>query len=183
MMLGGQQNLWGMVWTFVCHSLAAWWDTRRMRVECHFMRQRKLGNFNGWEKRLSFFLLLFLLLDVAKYNFSVFPSFLLHSVCLCVRFPSFMSTVRVQRSSRQLAWETCGSNNGNFLTYQPYNTYHPGQCRMETSKCQKPSPQNNLRNVLDFFPPVLLTIYFLFCVPFACVNATNKSKWLAVINV
>ncbi|XP_055506777.1 glutamate receptor-interacting protein 1 isoform X2 [Leucoraja erinacea] len=70
--------------------------------------------------------------------------------------------VRVQRSSRQLAWETCGSNNGNFLTYQPYNTYHPGQCRMETSKCQKPSPQNNLPALVSTsFPPTSMSAYSL----------------------
>ncbi|XP_072123620.1 glutamate receptor-interacting protein 1 isoform X2 [Mobula birostris] len=69
--------------------------------------------------------------------------------------------VRVQRSSRQLAWDTCGSNNSNFLTYQPYNTYHPDQCRMATSKCQK-HPQNNLPALVSTsFPPTSMSAYSL----------------------
>ncbi|XP_072915671.1 glutamate receptor-interacting protein 1 isoform X1 [Hemitrygon akajei] len=69
--------------------------------------------------------------------------------------------VRVQRSSRQLAWDTCGSNNSNFLTYQPYNTYHPDQCRMATSKCQK-LPQNNLPALVSTsFPPTSMSAYSL----------------------
>ncbi|XP_078273506.1 glutamate receptor-interacting protein 1 isoform X2 [Rhinoraja longicauda] len=70
--------------------------------------------------------------------------------------------VRVQRSSRQLDWETCGSNNSNFLTYQPYNTYHPDQSRMATAKCQKPSPQNNLPALVSTsFPPTSMSAYSL----------------------
>ncbi|XP_072341289.1 glutamate receptor-interacting protein 1 isoform X2 [Scyliorhinus torazame] len=70
--------------------------------------------------------------------------------------------VRVQRSNRQLAWDTCGSNSSNFLTYQPYNTYHPDHCRMTTLKCQKPSPQNNLPALVSTsFSPTSMSAYSL----------------------
>ncbi|XP_078424095.1 glutamate receptor-interacting protein 1 isoform X1 [Cetorhinus maximus] len=82
-----------------------------------------------------------------------------HQTRLALKGPEH---VRVQRSSRQLAWDTCGSNSSNFLTYQPYNTYHPDHCRMTALKCQKPSPQNNLPALVSTsFSPTSMSAYSL----------------------
>ncbi|XP_067855590.1 glutamate receptor-interacting protein 1 isoform X7 [Heptranchias perlo] len=82
-----------------------------------------------------------------------------HQTRLALKGPEH---VRVQRSNRQLTWDTYGSNNSNFLTYQPYNTYHPDHCRMAALKCQKPSPQNNLPALVSTsFSPTSMSAYSL----------------------
>ncbi|XP_048405274.1 glutamate receptor-interacting protein 1 isoform X3 [Stegostoma tigrinum] len=82
-----------------------------------------------------------------------------HQTRLALKGPEH---VRVQRSSRQLAWDTCGSNSSNLLTYQPYNTYHPDQCRMTALKCQQPSSQNSLPALVSTsFSPTSMSAYSL----------------------
>ncbi|XP_015208291.1 glutamate receptor-interacting protein 1 isoform X4 [Lepisosteus oculatus] len=68
--------------------------------------------------------------------------------------------VKVQRSNRQLPWDSCANNNRNFLPYQHYNTYHPDHSRTQASKYQKPSP-NNLPLVSSSFSPTSMSAYSL----------------------
>ncbi|KAI6079598.1 Glutamate receptor-interacting protein 1 isoform X3 [Aix galericulata] len=57
-----------------------------------------------------------------------------HQTRLALKGPEH---VKVQRSNRQLTWDSCANSHSNLLTYHHYNTYHPDHCRMTALKFQK----------------------------------------------
>ncbi|XP_074922356.1 glutamate receptor-interacting protein 1 isoform X10 [Chelonoidis abingdonii] len=69
--------------------------------------------------------------------------------------------VKVQRSNRQLTWDSCANNHSSLLTYHNYNTYHPDHCRMPALKFQKTPPQKNLPLVSSSFSPTSVSAYSL----------------------
>uniref|UniRef100_A0A8C4VJC2 Glutamate receptor interacting protein 1 n=1 Tax=Gopherus evgoodei TaxID=1825980 RepID=A0A8C4VJC2_9SAUR len=69
--------------------------------------------------------------------------------------------VKVQRSNRQLTWDSCANNHSSLLTYHHYNTYHPDHCRMPALKFQKTPPQKNLPLVSSSFSPTSMSAYSL----------------------
>nr|XP_032644724.1 glutamate receptor-interacting protein 1 isoform X5 [Chelonoidis abingdonii] len=70
--------------------------------------------------------------------------------------------VKVQRSNRQLTWDSCANNHSSLLTYHNYNTYHPDHCRMPALKFQKTPPQKNLPALVSSsFSPTSVSAYSL----------------------
>uniref|UniRef100_A0A452IPP4 PDZ domain-containing protein n=1 Tax=Gopherus agassizii TaxID=38772 RepID=A0A452IPP4_9SAUR len=70
--------------------------------------------------------------------------------------------VKVQRSNRQLTWDSCANNHSSLLTYHHYNTYHPDHCRMPALKFQKTPPQKNLPALVSSsFSPTSMSAYSL----------------------
>lgn len=82
---------------------------------------------------------------------------LLWSFSFLIFHRPFMRAVKVQRSNRQLTWDSCANTHSNLLTYHHYHTYHPDHCRMPALKFQKAPPQKSLCNV----PHCFLLTYFL----------------------
>uniref|UniRef100_A0A7M4EIN3 Glutamate receptor interacting protein 1 n=1 Tax=Crocodylus porosus TaxID=8502 RepID=A0A7M4EIN3_CROPO len=81
-----------------------------------------------------------------------------HQTRLALKGPEH---VKVQRSNRQLAWDSSASNHSSLLTYHHYNTYHPDHCRMPALKCQKTPPQKGLPLVSSSFSPTSMSAYSL----------------------
>ncbi|XP_019370228.1 PREDICTED: glutamate receptor-interacting protein 1 isoform X3 [Gavialis gangeticus] len=82
-----------------------------------------------------------------------------HQTRLALKGPEH---VKVQRSNRQLAWNSCASNHSSLLTYHHYNTYHPDHCRMPALKCQKTPPQKGLPALVSSsFSPTSMSAYSL----------------------
>ncbi|XP_019348785.1 glutamate receptor-interacting protein 1 isoform X1 [Alligator mississippiensis] len=82
-----------------------------------------------------------------------------HQTRLALKGPEH---VKVQRSNRQLAWDSCASNHSSLLTYHHYNTYHPDHCRMPALKCQKTPPQKGLPALVSSsFSPTSMSAYSL----------------------
>lgn len=90
---------------------------------------------------------------------------LLWSFCFLIFHHPFMRAVKVQRSNRQLTWDSCANSHSSLLTYHHYNTYHPDHCRMPALKIQKASPQKSLRNVSRFFLLTYSLLLFLLLPP------------------
>ncbi|XP_073183953.1 glutamate receptor-interacting protein 1 isoform X5 [Lepidochelys kempii] len=81
-----------------------------------------------------------------------------HQTRLALKGPEH---VKVQRSNRQLIWDSCASNHSSLITYHHYNTYHPDHCRMPAWKFQKTPPQKNLPLVSSSFSPTSMSAYSL----------------------
>ncbi|KFW83142.1 Glutamate receptor-interacting protein 1, partial [Manacus vitellinus] len=82
-----------------------------------------------------------------------------HQTRLALKGPEH---VNVQRSNRQLTWDSCANSHGSLLTYQHYNTYHPDHCRMPALKFQKAPPQKSLPALVSSsFSPTSMSAYSL----------------------
>ncbi|KAM7181491.1 glutamate receptor-interacting protein 1 isoform 2-T2 [Macrochelys suwanniensis] len=82
-----------------------------------------------------------------------------HQTRLALKGPEH---VKVQRSNRQLTWDSCANNQSSLLTYHHYNTYHPDHCRMPAWKFQKTPPQKNLPALVSSsFSPTSMSAYSL----------------------
>ncbi|XP_069085265.1 glutamate receptor-interacting protein 1 isoform X14 [Pleurodeles waltl] len=70
--------------------------------------------------------------------------------------------VKVQRSNRQLTWDSRSNHHSSRHTYQHYNTYHhPEHGRKPASKCQQPPAPKNLPLVSSSFSPTSMSAYSL----------------------
>ncbi|KAM6145059.1 glutamate receptor-interacting protein 1 isoform 1-T1 [Phoenicopterus ruber ruber] len=82
-----------------------------------------------------------------------------HQTRLALKGPEH---VKVQRSNRQLTWDSCANSHSSLLTYHHYNTYHPDHCRMPALKFQKTSPQKSLPALVSSsFSPTSMSAYSL----------------------
>uniref|UniRef100_A0A8C5TYJ2 Glutamate receptor interacting protein 1 n=1 Tax=Malurus cyaneus samueli TaxID=2593467 RepID=A0A8C5TYJ2_9PASS len=81
-----------------------------------------------------------------------------HQTRLALKGPEH---VKVQRSNRQLTWDSCANSHSSLLTYHHYNTYHPDHCRMPALKFQKAPPQKGLPLVSSSFSPTSMSAYSL----------------------
>ncbi|NXC94686.1 GRIP1 protein, partial [Certhia familiaris] len=70
--------------------------------------------------------------------------------------------LKVERSNRQLPWDSCANSHSSLLTYHHYNTYHPDHCRMPALKFQKAPPQKSLPALVSSsFSPTSMSAYSL----------------------
>ncbi|KAM6092182.1 glutamate receptor-interacting protein 1 isoform 19-T19 [Theristicus caerulescens] len=82
-----------------------------------------------------------------------------HQTRLALKGPEH---VEVQRSNRQLTWDSCANSHSSLLTYHHYNTYHPDHCRMPALKFQKTPPQKSLPALVSSsFSPTSMSAYSL----------------------
>ncbi|XP_050748258.1 glutamate receptor-interacting protein 1 isoform X1 [Gymnogyps californianus] len=82
-----------------------------------------------------------------------------HQTRLALKGPEH---VKVQRSNRQLTWDSCANSHSSLLTYHHYNTYHPDHCRMPALKFQKAPPQKSLPALVSSsFSPTSMSAYSL----------------------
>ncbi|NWS38836.1 GRIP1 protein, partial [Probosciger aterrimus] len=82
-----------------------------------------------------------------------------HQTRLALKGPEH---VKVQRSNRQLTWDSCANSHSSLLTYHRYNTYHPDNCRMPALKFQKAPPQKSLSALVSSsFSPTSMSAYSL----------------------
>ncbi|KFO84162.1 Glutamate receptor-interacting protein 1, partial [Buceros rhinoceros silvestris] len=82
-----------------------------------------------------------------------------HQTRLALKGPEH---VKVQRSNRQLTWDSCANTHSNLLTYHHYYTYHPDHCRMPALKFQKAPPQTSLSALVSSsFSPTSMSAYSL----------------------
>ncbi|NXW21879.1 GRIP1 protein, partial [Circaetus pectoralis] len=82
-----------------------------------------------------------------------------HQTRLALKGPEH---VKVQRSNRQLTWDSCANSHSSLLTYYHYNTYHPDHCRMPALKIQKASPQKSFPALVSSsFSPTSMSAYSL----------------------
>ncbi|KFW95570.1 Glutamate receptor-interacting protein 1, partial [Phalacrocorax carbo] len=82
-----------------------------------------------------------------------------HQTRLALKGPEH---VKVQRSNRQLTWDSCANSHSSLLTYHHYNTYHPDHCRMPALKFQKtPPPLFSAALVSSSFSPTSMSAYSL----------------------
>ncbi|XP_075561903.1 glutamate receptor-interacting protein 1 isoform X1 [Pelecanus crispus] len=82
-----------------------------------------------------------------------------HQTRLALKGPEH---VKVQRSNRQLTWDSCANSHSSLLTYHHYNTYHPDHCRMPALKFQTPPPQKSLPALVSSsFSPTSMSAYSL----------------------
>ncbi|KGL95575.1 Glutamate receptor-interacting protein 1, partial [Charadrius vociferus] len=82
-----------------------------------------------------------------------------HQTRLALKGPEH---VKVQRSNRQLTWDSCAKSHSSLLTYHHYNTYHPDHCRMPALKFQKTPPQKSLPALVSSsFSPTSMSAYSL----------------------
>ncbi|XP_041321525.1 glutamate receptor-interacting protein 1 isoform X1 [Pyrgilauda ruficollis] len=82
-----------------------------------------------------------------------------HQTRLALKGPEH---VKVERSNRQLTWDSCANSHSSLLTYHHYNTYHPDHCRMPALKFQKAPPQKSLPALVSSsFSPTSMSAYSL----------------------
>ncbi|XP_058660719.1 glutamate receptor-interacting protein 1 isoform X1 [Ammospiza caudacuta] len=82
-----------------------------------------------------------------------------HQTRLALKGPEH---VKVERSNRQLTWDSCANSQSSLLTYHHYNTYHPDHCRMPALKFQKAPPQKSLPALVSSsFSPTSMSAYSL----------------------
>ncbi|XP_054039894.1 glutamate receptor-interacting protein 1 isoform X6 [Rissa tridactyla] len=82
-----------------------------------------------------------------------------HQTRLALKGPEH---VNIQRSNRQLTWDSCANSHSSLLTYHHYNTYHPDHCRMPALKFQKTPPQKSLPALVSSsFSPTSMSAYSL----------------------
>ncbi|KFO58437.1 Glutamate receptor-interacting protein 1, partial [Corvus brachyrhynchos] len=82
-----------------------------------------------------------------------------HQTRLALKGPEH---VKVQRSNRQLTWDSCANSHSSLLTYHHYNTYHPDHCRIPALKFQKAPPQKSLPALVSSsFSPTSMSAYSL----------------------
>uniref|UniRef100_A0A672V8H2 Glutamate receptor interacting protein 1 n=1 Tax=Strigops habroptila TaxID=2489341 RepID=A0A672V8H2_STRHB len=82
-----------------------------------------------------------------------------HQTRLALKGPEH---VKVQRSNRQLTWDSCANSHSSLLTYHHFNTYHPDNCRMTALKFQKAPPQKSLPALVSSsFSPTSMSAYSL----------------------
>ncbi|KFP86842.1 Glutamate receptor-interacting protein 1, partial [Acanthisitta chloris] len=78
-----------------------------------------------------------------------------HQTRLALKGPEH---VKVQRSNRQLTWDSCANSHNSLLNYHHYNTYHPDHCRMPALKFQNAPPP---ALVSSSFSPTSMSAYSL----------------------
>ncbi|KFQ77327.1 Glutamate receptor-interacting protein 1, partial [Phaethon lepturus] len=82
-----------------------------------------------------------------------------HQTRLALKGPEH---VKVQRSNRQLTWDSGANSHSSLLTYHHYNTYHPDHCRMPALKFRKTPPQKSLPALVSSsFSPTSMSAYSL----------------------
>ncbi|KAM7022550.1 glutamate receptor-interacting protein 1 isoform 2-T2 [Passerculus sandwichensis] len=82
-----------------------------------------------------------------------------HQTRLALKGPEH---VKVERSNRQLTWDSCANSQSSLLTHHHYNTYHPDHCRMPALKFQKAPPQKSLPALVSSsFSPTSMSAYSL----------------------
>lgn len=86
-----------------------------------------------------------------------FSSFLVLCLFFLISHHHFMWAVKIQRSDRQLPWDSWASNHCSLHTYHHYNSYHPDHCRAPALAFMKAPPPNSPRNV----PGFLLLVFYL----------------------
>lgn len=70
-----------------------------------------------------------------------------------------MWAVKIQRSDRQLPWDSLASKPCSLHTYHHYNMHHPDHCRVPALTFPKAPPPSSPRNV----PGFLLLVFYLHC--------------------
>ncbi|XP_043302700.1 glutamate receptor-interacting protein 1 isoform X1 [Cervus canadensis] len=82
-----------------------------------------------------------------------------HQTRLALKGPDH---VKIQRSDRQLPWDSWASNYCNLHTCHHYNTYHPDHCRAPAPTCMKaPPPNSPPALVSSSFSPTSMSAYSL----------------------
>uniref|UniRef100_A0A8D1BU90 PDZ domain-containing protein n=1 Tax=Sus scrofa TaxID=9823 RepID=A0A8D1BU90_PIG len=82
-----------------------------------------------------------------------------HQTRLALKGPDH---VRIQRSDRQLTWDSWASNHCSLHTYHHYNTYHPDHCRAPALTFPKaPPPNSPPALVSSSFSPTSMSAYSL----------------------
>ncbi|XP_057597759.1 glutamate receptor-interacting protein 1 isoform X2 [Hippopotamus amphibius kiboko] len=81
-----------------------------------------------------------------------------HQTRLALKGPDH---VKIQRSDRQLPWDSWASNHCSLHTYHHYNTYHPDHCRAPALTFVKAPPPNSPPLVSSSFSPTSMSAYSL----------------------
>ncbi|XP_060050965.1 glutamate receptor-interacting protein 1 isoform X2 [Erinaceus europaeus] len=82
-----------------------------------------------------------------------------HQTRLALKGPDH---VKIQRSDRQLTWDSWASNHSSLLTCHHYSTYHPDHCRMPALQLPKaPPPGSPPALVSSSFSPTSMSAYSL----------------------
>ncbi|XP_054973995.1 glutamate receptor-interacting protein 1 isoform X3 [Sorex araneus] len=82
-----------------------------------------------------------------------------HQTRLALKGPEH---VKIQRSDRQLTWDSWASNHYSLHTYHHYNTYHPDHCRVPALPFPKaPPPNSPPALVSSSFSPTSMSAYSL----------------------
>ncbi|XP_055986693.1 glutamate receptor-interacting protein 1 isoform X5 [Sorex fumeus] len=82
-----------------------------------------------------------------------------HQTRLALKGPEH---VKIQRSDRQLTWDSWASNHYSLHTYHHYNTYHPDHCRVPALPLPKaPPPNSPPALVSSSFSPTSMSAYSL----------------------
>ncbi|XP_055986692.1 glutamate receptor-interacting protein 1 isoform X4 [Sorex fumeus] len=81
-----------------------------------------------------------------------------HQTRLALKGPEH---VKIQRSDRQLTWDSWASNHYSLHTYHHYNTYHPDHCRVPALPLPKAPPPNSPPLVSSSFSPTSMSAYSL----------------------
>ncbi|XP_054973994.1 glutamate receptor-interacting protein 1 isoform X2 [Sorex araneus] len=81
-----------------------------------------------------------------------------HQTRLALKGPEH---VKIQRSDRQLTWDSWASNHYSLHTYHHYNTYHPDHCRVPALPFPKAPPPNSPPLVSSSFSPTSMSAYSL----------------------
>ncbi|XP_060268812.1 glutamate receptor-interacting protein 1 isoform X4 [Ovis aries] len=81
-----------------------------------------------------------------------------HQTRLALKGPDH---VKIQRSDRQLPWDSWASNHCSLHTYHHYNSYHPDHCRAPALAFMKAPPPNSPPLVSSSFSPTSMSAYSL----------------------
>ncbi|XP_060050966.1 glutamate receptor-interacting protein 1 isoform X3 [Erinaceus europaeus] len=81
-----------------------------------------------------------------------------HQTRLALKGPDH---VKIQRSDRQLTWDSWASNHSSLLTCHHYSTYHPDHCRMPALQLPKAPPPGSPPLVSSSFSPTSMSAYSL----------------------
>ncbi|XP_066225142.1 glutamate receptor-interacting protein 1 isoform X2 [Saccopteryx leptura] len=81
-----------------------------------------------------------------------------HQTRLALKGPDH---VKIQRSDRQLTWDSWASNHCSLHTYHHYNTHHPDHSRVPALTLPKAPPPNSPPLVSSSFSPTSMSAYSL----------------------
>lgn len=134
-------------------------------------RQSQIDSPSPLYEQLSFLLTIFLCLFFNLCNSVTFSSFFLlffilfcfSVLCFFIPHHHFIWAVKIQRSNRQLPWESWASNPCSLHTNHHHNSYHPDHCRVPALTFPKAPPPNSPRNV----PRFLALVYIRVSSPYA----------------
>lgn len=139
-----------------------------------------IGFADHWEKgKASFFFpffcassLHFFVVVVTFYLCSsvTFSSFLVLCLFFLISHHHFMWAVKIQRSDRQLPWDSWASNHCSLHTYHHYNSYHPDHCRAPALAFMKAPPPNSPRNVPGF-------LLLVFCLNYTLLMPSSSDSY------